>query len=213
MSRETYEREDGKAARVRLLPAASWMPLLLLFLVSSLISHARCGGSVLGREGIEPRRHRSSGAQAGSVRMGSECGARRSDGGRGQPHRAARLCLPQRRRDRFHHRQHGKTRTRDANRNIHNPAEGRRPPLVAVQRRGDARPGTTHLGWRCAARGRATRISVVARLCASAVEIRRGSVRRVAPGHDRSHREHEDGAGGRSTSVCAGAGRRRQRGG
>ncbi len=39
MSHETCERDGGKAAPVRLRPAAGWMPLVLLLLVSSLISN------------------------------------------------------------------------------------------------------------------------------------------------------------------------------
>ena len=108
---------------------------------------ARAGRAVLGRQGVEPGRHASGRAQARRVRLGSGGRPGRPDRRRRQPDRAARLRLSQRRRDRVHDGQHRQARARDADRHLHDPAEGQGPPLVQVQRRArcptrSASPGT-----------------------------------------------------------------------
>ena len=106
------------------------------------------------------------------------------------------LRLSQRRPDRVHDRQHRQAGTRDADRHLHDPAEGQGSPLVQVQQRADAVPGAPDLGRRCAARGRSAGLPGVARLRSPAVEVRRGPFRRVAHGDDRRHRRRQDGTGG-----------------
>ena len=98
--------------------------------------------------------------------------------------------------DRVHDRQHRQAGTRDADRHLHDPAEGQGPPLVQVQQRADAVPGAPHLGRRCAARGRPAGLPGVARLRAPAVEVCGGPFRRVAHGDDRRHRRRQDRARG-----------------
>ena len=111
----------------------------------------------------------------------------------------------------------GQAGTRDADRHLHDPAEGQGPPLVQVQQRADAVPGAPDLGRRCAACGRPAGLPGVARLRSPAVEVRRGPFRRLAHGHDRRRRRRQDRArgcrapGGSRTRGCV-DGRGRHRG-